>query len=79
MVGEMYQQKATQLQGGEYAVTGEEGNLFKGIIVFMIVGLKRSILYVIQTLPETTVNDKWLSEEMSNTLDLLGGAWHCNR
>ena len=43
MVDEMYLQKATQYQGGEYVGADEEGNLFKGIIVFMIVGLKKSI------------------------------------
>ena len=74
MVDEMYLQKATQYQGGEYVGADEEGNLFKGIIVFMIVGLKKSIPYVIQALPETTFNGKWLSEKMSNTIVLLGGA-----
>ena len=43
MVDEMYLQKATQYQGSEYVGADEEGNLFKGIIVFMIVGLKKSI------------------------------------
>ena len=74
MVDEMYLQKATQYQGGEYVGADEEGNLFKGIIVFMIVDLKKLIPYVIQALPETTFNGKWLSEKMLNTINLLGGA-----
>ena len=41
MVDEMYLQKATQYQGGEYVGADEEGNIFKGIIVFVIVGLKK--------------------------------------
>ena len=61
MVDEMYLQKATQYQGGEYVGVDKEGNLFKGIVVFMIVGLKESISYVIQALPEITFNGKWLS------------------
>ena len=72
MVGEMYLQKATQYQGGEYVGADEEGNLFKGIIVFVIVGLKKSIPYVIQALPETIFNGKWLCEKMLNTIKLLG-------
>ena len=36
MVDEMYLQKATQYQGDQYVVADEVGNLFKGIIVFMI-------------------------------------------
>ena len=74
MVDEMYLQKATQYQGGEYVGVDKEGNLFKGIVVFMIVGLKESISYVIQALPEITFNGKWLSEKMSKSIDLLGEA-----
>ena len=74
IVDEMYLQKATQYQGGEYIGVDKEGNLFKGIVVFMIVGLKESISYVIQALPEIRFNGKWLSEKMSKSIDLLGEA-----
>ena len=39
----MYVQKGTQFAGGEYVCTDEDGNLYKGVVVFMIVGMKESI------------------------------------
>ena len=38
MIDEMYLQKSAQYQSGEYVGVGEEGNLCKGIVVFMVVG-----------------------------------------
>ena len=43
MVGEMYLDKATQYHSGKYVEADNEGNLYKGIIAFMIVGLEESI------------------------------------
>ena len=43
MVDEMYLQKGTQYQGGEYVGADEDKNLYKGVVVCMIVGLKKSI------------------------------------
>ena len=34
-------QKSAQYQSGEYVGVDEEGNLFKGIVAFMLVGLKQ--------------------------------------
>ena len=34
----------------------EEGNLYKGIFAFMVVGLKESVPFVVHTIPEATVN-----------------------
>ena len=34
----------------------EEGNLYKGIVAFMVVGLKQSIPFVVQAIPEVTFN-----------------------
>jgi len=38
MVDEMYLQKATQYHSGEYVGADEDGNLYKGIVAFMIGG-----------------------------------------
>ena len=43
MIDEMYLQKAAQYQNGEYVGVNDNGDLYKGIFVFMIVGLKKSI------------------------------------
>ena len=40
MVDEMYLQKCVQYIGGDYLGSDDEGNLFKGIVVFMIQGLQ---------------------------------------
>ena len=40
MIDEMYLQKSAQHQSGEYVGVDEEGNLYKGIFAFMVVGLK---------------------------------------
>ena len=38
MADEMYVQKGTQFASGEYVGADEESNLYKGVVVFMIVG-----------------------------------------
>ena len=43
----------------------EEGNLYKGIFAFMVVGLKESVPFVVHTIPEATVNGLWLAEKIS--------------
>ena len=49
----------------------DEGNLYKGIVAFMIVGLKESILYIVQTIPEVKFSGEWLADKMSNCIDDL--------
>ena len=64
MGDEMYVQKGTQFASGEYVGADEEGNLYKGVVVFMIVGMKESIPYVVKALPETTISGAWLSDQI---------------
>ena len=54
----------TQYHSGEYVGADEEGNMYKEIVAFMIVGLKESIPYVVQVSPEMTFNGLWLAEKM---------------
>ena len=56
MVYEMYFEKAAQYQGGEYIGPSEEGDVYKGIIAFMVVGLKQSIPFIVQAIPEGMFN-----------------------
>ena len=46
----MYLQKSAQYQSGEYVGVDKEGNLYKGIVTFMVVGLKQSIRFAVQTI-----------------------------
>ena len=64
----MYLQKAAQYQSGEYVGVDEEGNLHKGIVAFMVVGLKQSIPFVVQAIPEVTFNGQWLAEKISDNI-----------
>ena len=60
----MYLQKSAQYQSGENV---EERNLYKGIFAFLVVDLKRSIPFVVQTIPEVIFNGQWLAEKISDT------------
>ena len=71
MVDEMYLQKASQYQAGEYIGEDEEGNLFKGIMAFMVI---ESTLFVVQTIPEVTFDGKWLCDKIADNIKNLGNA-----
>ena len=44
MVDEMYLKKASQYHGGNYIGEDSSGELYKGIVVFMIVDVKKMFL-----------------------------------
>ena len=50
----MFLQKCLQYMAGERVGENEKGELYKGVIGFMIAGLKESIPYMIQAIPEVT-------------------------
>ena len=52
----MYLQKSAQYQSGECEGVNKEGNLYKEIDAFMVVGFKLGIPFVVQTIPEATFN-----------------------
>ena len=68
MIHQMYLQKSAQYQSRENV---EEGNLYKGIFAFLVVELKQSIPFVVQTIPEVTFNGQWLAEKISDNIDSL--------
>ena len=49
----------------------DEGELYKGIVCFMIVGLKESIPYVIKSSPETNTDADWLKTKLLDSLEIL--------
>ena len=72
MADEMYLRKAAQYSGGTFVGADEEGNLYKGILNFMIVGLKQSVPLVIRSCPEISIHGDWVADEISKCLkDLL--------
>ena len=42
--------------GGKFYGKDEHGEFYNGIVVFMVVGLRKSIPHVIKTLPETKIS-----------------------
>ena len=79
MVDEMYLQKSTQYQGGEYVGADEEGKLYKGIVALMIVGMSKNIPYIIQAIPEVKFSGKWLADKMSENIKNLNKIGFCVR
>ena len=77
MVDEMYLDKAAQYQAGEYVGAGEEGNLYKGIVAFIVVELKESTPFVVQAIPEVTFNGQWLCDKIASNIANLGNAGFC--
>ena len=59
MADEMYLQQGAQFKGGEFIGANTEGRLYKGIFVFLIVGLKESVPIVVKASPGTTINGKY--------------------
>ena len=56
MVDEMYLEKSCEYDGGNYIGADSDGKLYKGLVAFMIIGLKRNVPYVIRASPEVTLN-----------------------
>ena len=79
MVDKMHLEKATQYHSGVYVGADDEGNLYKGIVAFMIVGLKESIPYIAQAIPEVKFSGEWLADKMSNCIGDLTSAEFCVR
>ena len=71
IIDEMFLQKCAEYQAGVYSGTDSSGQLYKGIVSFMITGLKKNIPYVVQSLPEVTFTGKWLAKKISECIKTL--------
>ena len=69
MMHEMYLQNSAQYQSGEYVGVDKEGNLYKGIVAFVVVGFKLFIPFVVQAIPEVIFNGQSVAEIFSNNID----------
>ena len=63
LVDELYLQKGVQYH--------DDGNLYSGIVVFMVVSLKESIPFVVKAYPEFKITGEWLCCPMEETLETL--------
>lgn len=71
MIDEMYLQKSVEYSSGEMIGCDEDDSMFKGIVGFMIVGLKQSIPYIIKSLPEVKIEGSCLKNEVIQVIELL--------
>ena len=74
ILDEMYLQKSSEYHGGMYVGLDGDGKFYKGILCFMIVGLKESIPYVIKACPETTITGELVYEQIVEILSTLKSA-----
>ena len=68
LIDEMYLQKSWQYHGGKFYGKDEDGELYNGIVVFMVVGLIKSTPYEIKTLPETKISGELLNPQILESL-----------
>ena len=68
IIDEMYLQKSVQYHSGDFVGQDKEGNLFKELVVFMIVSLKKSIPIVIRPVHKTKITAEWLKFEINKCI-----------
>lgn len=61
---EIYLQKCEEFNGGNVTGADDHGELYKGLMCFMIVGLKSNIPFVISSVPEKEISGEWLKDEI---------------
>ena len=71
MIDEMYLQKSAQYKSGKYVGVDEEGNLCKGIVVFMVVGLKQPRPFVVKPFLNSHLTGSGWSRKLVITLTIL--------
>ena len=71
LVDEMYLKKTVQFCRGNFIGCDEDGEFYKGIIVFMIQELKRSVPLVVKGVPVTALNGEWLAGKMASCITTL--------
>ena len=59
----MYLQSSVQFRSGNFIGRNEEATLYKGIVLFMIASLKKSIPLVVKSSPDITITREWLKSE----------------
>ena len=65
IINEMYLQKPVQYHNDDFLEQDAEENLFRGIVVFMIVSFKKSIPIATRSFPERKITGEWLKCEIN--------------
>ena len=64
MLNEIYLLKDVQYQGGKLVGVDSEGNLFKGVMTFMINSFKQSIPFVIKAISKVKIEGLRLTKQL---------------
>ena len=64
LADEMYLFKEEQFQQGDMYGKDENGEFYKGVVIFHIIGLQKNIPIVIKAVPETTISGELLRKEI---------------
>ena len=71
MFDEIYLKKCEEFSGAECTGSDENGELYKGLVCFMIVGLKTSVSFVVKSVPETKITGEWLKQNIEDCIHQL--------
>ena len=71
MFDEMFLQKCEEYITGKLIGADEENNLFKGVVSFMVVGLKETVSYVVKAVPELNIDGGFLQRHILDCLKIL--------
>ena len=71
MFDEMYLHKCEEYCGGEIIDAKENNELYKGLLSFMIAGLKENVPYLMKSVPEQNIDGKWIKEQILDSLKTL--------
>ena len=71
LLDEMYLKKDVLYHQVQLLGTDQDGNLYKSIVTFMIVGLRKNITFVVRAVPESKIEGKWLSQHIDECLKSL--------
>ena len=71
LMDEVYLQKEAQYQGGRMIGVDNEGILYKGVMTFMIISLKKKFNFVIRAILEVKIEGKWLADHVGECITSL--------
>ena len=68
---EMYLQKCEEYKGGQLIGAAKNGQLYKGTVSFMIIGIKQNSSYIIKSVSEIKIHADWLKNQIIGYLKVL--------
>lgn len=78
LIDEMHLQQSSQYDGKDDG-QNVDGELYKGILCFMTISLKRSVPYVLHYVPVTKLNGDIVADGIETCIQLLSGTKFCLR